>query len=129
MGLLDFLNPLKIITGPLEKITEAIASVQLAKAKAMTDKEKIAADERLKTLEAKRDVLIAESGDKLNRSMRALIALPVVIWLWKIIVFDNVFGAWLGWSTPPLSDSIWSIVLTIIGFYFVDSIASRFQKR
>lgn len=128
MGLLDFLNPLQVITGPLEKITDAITQVQLAKAKAMTDKEKIAADERLKTLEAKRDVLIAESGDKLNRSMRALIALPVVIWLWKIIVFDNVFGAWLGWSTPALSDPVWSIVLTIIGFYFVDSIASRWKR-
>lgn len=127
MGLLDFLNPLKIITGPLETITKSITEVQLAKAKAMTDKEKIAAEERLKTLEAKRDVLIAESGDKTNRFVRALFAIPVVILLWKIIVFDNVFGAWLGWSTPKLSDDVWMIVLTIIGFYFVDSIASRFR--
>jgi hypothetical protein len=128
MGFFDFLNPLKIITGPLEKITDAIVQWQIAKAKATTDARKIEADEHIATLQAKRDVLIAESGDKINRLVRALMAIPVVILLWKLIVFDNVFGAWLGWSTPPLSTDVWMIVLTVIGFYFVDSIAARFKK-
>jgi len=128
MSFLDFLNPLKIITGPLESITKAIASVQLEKARAQTDEKRINAEERVKTLEAKRDVLIAESGDKINRLVRALMAIPVVILLWKLIVFDNVFGQWLGWATPQLSDDLWYIVLVVIGFYFVDSIAARFKR-
>jgi len=129
MSFFDFLNPLKIITGPLESITKAITQVQLQKAKALTDTAKIEADERLKTLEAKRDVLIAESGDKINRLVRALMALPVVILLWKLVVFDNVFGFWLNWSTPQLSTELWYVCTVVIGFYFVDSIASRFTRR
>lgn len=128
MGILDFLNPLKIITGPLEKITDAITQWQIAKYKATTDATKIDADEHIATLQAKRDVLIAESGDKINRTVRALMAIPVVILLWKLIIFDNVFGQWLGWRTEQLSTDVWVIVLTVIGFYFVDSIAARFKR-
>ena len=65
--------------------------------------------------------MIAESADKVNRTVRALMALPVVIWLWKFLVFDKVFGQWLGWKTDPLGDDMWIVVVTIIGFYFVDS--------
>ena len=124
----EWLNPLKIITGPLERITQAITDVQIAKAKAVTDEEKIAADERIKALQAKRDVLIAESGDGINRAVRALMALPVVIWLWKFLVFDKVFGQWLQWRTDPLGNDMWIVVVTIVGFYFVDSIASRWKR-
>ena len=128
MAFLDFLNPLKIITGPIESITKAIAAVKREEAKAQTDEHRIDAQERTKALEARRDVLIAESGDGTNRLVRALLAIPIVILLWKLIVFDNVFGYWLGWSTPPLSDDVWAIVLVVIGFYFLDSIASRFKR-
>ena len=128
MSFFDFLNPLAIITGPIESITKAIAAVKLEQARAETDEHRIDAEERGKALEAKRDVLIAESGDKINRLVRALMAIPVVILLWKLIVFDNVFGQWLGWATPVLSDDLWLVVVTIIGFYFVDSIASRFRR-
>ncbi len=124
----SWLNPLKILTGPIERITKAITDVQIAKAKAATDEEKIAADERIKALQAKRDVLIAESADSTNRTVRALMALPVVIWLWKFMVFDKVFGQWLHWKTDPLGDDMWIVVVTIIGFYFVDSIASRWRR-
>lgn len=128
MSFFDFLNPLTIITGPIESITKAITAVKLEQARAETDEHRIDAEERGKALEAKRDVLIAESGDKINRLVRALMAIPVVILLWKLIVFDNVFGQWLGWATPVLSDDLWLVVVTIIGFYFVDSIASRFRR-
>ena len=118
----DWLNPLKILLDPIERVTKAITDVQIAKAKAETDEEKIAADERIKALQAKRDVMVAESTDRVNRTVRALMALPVVIWLWKFLVFDKVFGQWLEWKTDPLGDDMWIVVVTIIGFYFVDSI-------
>lgn len=128
MGLLDFLNPLSIITGPLEKITDAITQVQIAKAKAQTDKDKIAADERLHTLEAKRDVLIAESGDKVNRLVRALLALPVAIFLTKVLVFDIAFGQWTGWTTSQPSDQLWIVINVVVGFYFIDNMVARLKR-
>lgn len=124
----QWLNPLKIFLGPIESITNAIAQAQIEKARAQTDKEKIASEERISALRAKRDVLVAESGDRVNRTVRALMALPVVFYLWKVIVFDKVFGSWLQWSTDPLGQSMTYIMLTIIGFYFVDSIASRWRR-
>ncbi len=124
----SWLNPLKIFLGPIESITKAIAQAQVEKARAQTDKEKIAADERIRTLSAKRDVLVAESADRVNRTVRALMALPIVIYLWKVIVFDKVFGQWLQWATDPLSQDLTYIMLVVIGFYFVDSIASRWKR-
>lgn len=130
MGLLDFLNPLKIITGPLESITKAITDVQLAKARASTDKEKIAADERLRTLEARRDLMIAESGHgvRLNALVRSLFAIVILVYLIKVVIFDLTFGQWTGWATPSLPERFDYIMTVIIGFYFLDSMVARFKK-
>ena len=117
-------------TDPITKITETIADARVQLEKAKNDKERLAGEERVKTLEAKRDVLIAEaqSGIKLNALVRSLMAIPVVILLWKLIVFDKVFGHWLGWRTDPLSEDLWWIVVIIIGFYFVDSMTARLKR-
>ena len=93
---------------------------------AQTDKEKIAADERIKTLEAKRDVLVAEGGSCLNAIMRAGFGIPPMIYLGKLYLFDKV----LGWgATDPLSPELWNVLWTVVGFYFLDQIAGRVTRR
>src|SRR3990167_11151676 len=88
-------------------IASRIADAYEAKQKATTDKEKIAADERIKTLEAKRDVLVAEAKSPINALIRVLFALPPAVYLAKIFVYDKV----LGWGvTDPLSDELEQIV-------------------
>ena len=102
------------------------ATAYEAKQRAQTDKEKIAADERIKTLEAKRDVLVAEGGSRLNAVMRAGFGIPPMIYLGKLYLFDKV----LGWgTTDPLSPELWNVLWTVVGFYFLDQIAGRVTRR
>ena len=107
-------------------IADRIASAYEAKQKATTDKEKIAADERIKGLEARRDVQMAEAGSRINAIMRAGFGLPPMIYLAKLYLYDKV----LGWgATDPLSPELWNVLWTVVGFYFLDQITGRFTKR
>lgn len=109
-------------------IASRIAAAYEARQKATTDTEKLAAEERIKTLEARRDVLVAESGSCLNALMRAALATPVAIILWKIFVFDKALGQWTGGTTDALSPELWHVVMIVIGFYFLSETASTVTR-
>ena len=103
-------------------IAGAIADAYEAKQRASTDREKIRADERIKRLEARRDALNAAQGFSLTRWMQTLLALPFAVYIWKIVVWDKVFG--LG-ATDPLSESMGWVMLSVISFYFAVSAWGR----
>lgn len=108
------------LADPISKITGQIAQVKLERAKAETDQERIHADERIRALEDKRAVLIAEAGQsKINAFMRAAIAAPVAIVLWKIFVWDKALGQWTSGRTDALSPELWQVITAVIGFYFL----------
>jgi len=112
---------IKALTGfgdAISAIGKAIADARIAAINARTEEEKIAADERVKSLEARRDVLVAEAGiSRANMFMRTLIAAPVAMLLWKIFVFDKAFGQWTGGHTDQLTPELWQVVMVVIGFY------------
>jgi hypothetical protein len=109
-------------------IADRIASAYEAREKAKTDKERIAADERIKGLEARRDVLVAEAGNRVNTWMRAALAMPVAIVLWKVFVYDKAFGQWTHGATDALSPELWQVVIVVIGFYFLADAASTVTR-
>lgn len=109
MGILSFLNP-------LSAITEALGRAYERKLAADTDAKKIAADVEIKTLEQKRDVVIAASANDRWWSTRELIGKCVFLYVFKIVVWDTVLG--LGVTQNPGSQ-VTFIVMTVIGFYFV----------
>lgn len=116
------------LADPISRIAGKIADAKVAVANATTDKERVAAEERVKTLEAKRDVMVAESQDPTNRRMRAALASPVAVFLWKVIVFDKALGQWTGGRTDGLSPELWYVVMTVVAFYFLDTIAARWKR-
>ena len=107
--LLGALNPLKVIGEQLNKAYEL-------KLLAMNDRERIAADKAISQLEAQRDILIAEQTHWMTRWIRPMMAAPVVIYMWKLVVWDTV----LGWGTTPHPGQFieW-YALTITGAYFI----------
>lgn len=114
---------IQLITGDL---TGALERAYRAKLDAETDSEKLAADERIKSLEARQQVILAAQGDPIERFVRIGFAAPFVIYLWKVIVIDKV----LGWGvTDGLSDSLDKILMIVLGGYFVDTVARRVLKR
>jgi hypothetical protein len=104
---------LRFLTGPL--VAGAIDAYK-AKLSAQNTQDHVAADlakaELLAEIEARREasrLLVAEQGRWYTAVIRPLLALPVVIFLWKVIVWDKVLGLgstdeitgmaadWCGW--------------------------------
>lgn len=110
---------------PLNAIVTGLTAAYTAKQNAATDQERIAADVGIKTLEAKRDVLIGESGTRVNQFLRAGFALPFVIYNAKLVIWDKVLA--LG-STDPLSEELFKIEMICIGFYFLYDITARLKR-
>ena len=65
--------------------------------------------------EVNSQVVIAEQGRWYTALPRPLFAAPFIIFLWKVIVWDVVLGAWTQSRTDNLSPDLWKwggIVLT-----------------
>lgn len=114
-------------------ITNAISNERIRKIDATTDQQRIQADERIKSLEAKRSVLVAEAGSSnINAIMRATMGASVAIVLAKLLVWDKVIGSFSGCAGPmgsalecatfrtdPLDTNQWGIIVAATGFYFL----------
>jgi hypothetical protein len=117
--------------GTINNITAAISNEKINARNAQTAEEKIASEERVKTLEARRDLMIAEAGvSKANILVRTAFAGAVILVIWKLIVWDKVIGSFVGCSqapagtckiftTDPFDDNQWHIIMVVIGFYFL----------
>ena len=103
--------------GGLSSITGQLAQAYQAKLAAQNEPQRIEAEQRIATLQAKRDVLIAEAGkSRINAFIRAGVAVPVMLYYGKIFLWDKV----LAWgSTDPLSDDLQWTARAILGFYFL----------
>lgn len=116
------------LVDPISKIAGKIADARIAATNATTDREKIAADERVKGLEARMTVMVAEGGSRINAFTRAALAFPVAILLWKVFVWDKSLGQWTGGRTDALSPELWHVVMVVVGFYFVTDMVSRWRR-
>lgn len=114
---MSLLTILKWVTGGgLSSITSQLGDAYEAKLKADTNTKKLEAEITISRLEAQQSVLIAEQGRWLTAWIRPAMAAPVVLYIWKIIVWDTI----LGWGvTQNPGDIVGWIVVTIIGAYFL----------
>jgi hypothetical protein len=128
--MLSFLASLGIGT-----IAQRLASAYEAKQKAVTDTQRIAAEERIKTLEARRAVLVAEgSFSRINAVVRAGYAVAPLCYVWKYYIWDKVIGAFAGcanlpkgevpeycrqFATDGLSPEMAAVLTASIGFFFL----------
>lgn len=78
---------------------------------------------------AAKEIIIAEQGRWFTAIIRPLFALPFVIFIFKVVVWDKVLG--LG-STDAIDPNMWEILKAIIYSYFglaaVDRIAKVFRR-
>lgn len=108
---------LKWLTGGgIAAIGAELRAAYEAKLTAKTDAEKLRAEETIARLEAQQSILLAEQGSWLTAWVRPMIALPFVIYIWKLIIFDKV----LAWgATDDLSPQLWQMMTVIITAYFL----------
>ena len=122
------------LAGP---IVNGVIEAYKARLAAASSQDAIAADLAAKAIAAEIDarksanaIVVAEQGRWWTAIVRPLLALPVVIYLWKVIVWDKVLA--LG-STDPLAGDVaqWAglIVTTYVGGRSLEKIASTIWSR
>ena len=112
--LLSWLNPLSTILGKIEEWEAKLLD-------AKTEQERIAARERIAALQVQASV----AGHPLDAIVRAFFAAPFVIYIWKLVVWDKIILAGHG-TTDDLSNNLWYIAMTVVGFYFLHWTVGRF---
>ena len=115
--------------GTINGITNAISNEKIAALTATTQQEQIAANERIATLQQRRDVLIADAAHgSLDIWIRSTIAIGPAIYLFKIFVIDKTFGFLFHTNTDPLDPNLWQVVMVVLGFYFLSETSTRVAR-
>ena len=132
MGLLSILGIVPAVLNTVDGITSAIANEKIALIGAKTDQERIASQERIAALTARRDVLVAEAPTQagiINAWLRALAAAGPIAIILKLSLWDKVIGSLVGCSgktlpgtcgmfiTDPVDPHIWYGVTCVLAFY------------
>ena len=123
--MLSIITSLLGLADPISRISKAIADARIASTQAATDKERIEQEERISALEARRAVMEREADGKINQIIRALLAVPVIIFLWKVIIWDKVLA--LG-TTDDLSANLWYVTMMVLDFYYVHWTVGRLKR-
>jgi hypothetical protein len=108
-----------LVLGALPALLQELAAEKQNLLTAQTDQARIASQERIAALEARRDVLVAESRTPWNILIRGLLVAPFAIYIWKLVVVDKILCSTC--STEPLSDWLNGIAIMCLGFYFLKS--------
>jgi len=112
------------LINPLGQIADKLATAYAERSNAQTEQQRIAADERVRVLEARRDVILAAQSDPMERWVRIGFAVPFVLYIWKLVIWDKL----LGWgATDNLSSDLWAILYIVLGGYFVDTVVRRLK--
>jgi hypothetical protein len=122
-----------LIGGP---VVNGLINAYKARLDASNTQDRIAADLAAKEIEADivarkeaSAVIIAEQGRWYTAIIRPLLAFPIIIYLWKVIVWDKVLG--LG-ATDPLVGMIadWSgtILTAYVGGRSIEKVARIFKR-
>src|SRR5262245_28659830 len=124
---------LSVLSAP---VFNSIVDVYKAKLASANERDRLAVDLAVKEIEAEiasraeaSKIIIAEQGRWWTSMIRPLAALPVVIFIWKVIVWDKV----LGWgTTDPLTGDVgtWAgvIVTTYFGGRTIEKVARIFKR-
>lgn len=113
------------LINPLTRISEKLVAAYAEKQNAQTEQQRIAAEERIHTLEAQKAVILQGQSDPFERWVRIGFAAPFVVYNAKLLVWDKI----LGWGvTDGLGPELATIQSIVIGGYFLTSIAKRFSR-
>lgn len=115
---------IKFVTGGgLSGIASELRLAYKDKLDAQNDEDRIRAEVSIEQLQARQAVLVAEQSNGLTRWIRPAFALPIVVYVNKIIIWDKVLG--LG-ATDPLDERMWWLMTVVVGAYFL---VRPFEKR
>jgi hypothetical protein len=112
--------------GLIGKIGKQINEYHATSLKAANESERINANRSANVLQAQKDVLVAEARSQWNVIARVFAGLPLMLFVWKVIVWDKLLS--LG-VTDALDPKMWNLLYLVYSFYFVNEIANLIAKR
>jgi hypothetical protein len=122
----SILGLLPTLSNTINSITNAIANAKIAQINATDDEERTRAGERVASLEATRDVLVAEAAhSNLDVWVRFLLTIGPAIWVTKIFTWDAAFH--LG-TTDAVSPDLVTLMQWVFGFYFLHAGATSVAR-
>ena len=123
-----------LVGGP---VISGLIKTYKAKLDAANTQDHIAADLAAKEIEAEIEarkqasaIIIAEQGRWYTAIIRPLLAFPLIIYLWKVIVWDKVLG--LGTTDPitgMIADWTGTILAAYVGGRSIEKVARIFARR
>lgn len=129
---------LSLLTSPLlgkvADIIKARTDAGVAKYQSNSEVAIAAINAEIAARKSANEVLIAEQGVWYTRIIRPLLATPVVIYIWKILVWDKVLGSITHGSTDPILDptvATWTglIVTTYVGGLSIEAAVKAIFRR
>lgn len=111
--------------GIIGQLGKELREARKQELEAQNDHERLEAEKRVKELEAARDILIAEQGNFITRSVRPLFAIPFILFVWKVVVWDTLLGQG---TTPHLSEEMYHLMWIIVGAYFLGRTVEKIRK-
>ena len=124
-GWLANLVSVPIIGAILQPLISGLLTAQKQKLDAVGSHEAVVVDLASKSFELDKreaelnaETVRVEQGNWVTRSIRPLLALPVIILVWKLLVWDKALGQWTSGKTDPLSEQIWWYCTTVTIAYF-----------
>ncbi len=108
-----------------QQITRDLKDAYTTKQNAKTEQERIAAEERIALLEARKTSILAAQSDPVERWVRILWALPFIAYNMKLVLWDKVLS--LG-ATDSLSPELYQIQMIVLGGYFFLDGINRFKR-
>jgi len=114
-----WLSIISFLGGP---VVSALIEAYKAHLTATTTDKTIAADLAAKEIAAQQadvatagSIVLAEQDKWYTACIRPLMALPFIVFTWKVIIIDKVMG--MG-TTPALDPNLWGIFMSIVVAYF-----------
>lgn len=109
----------------LGSVTKDLADAYRSKQDAKTEQERIAADERINILNARRDTILAAQSNPVERWIRPLLAFPFIVYIWKLVLWDKV----LEWGTTDSLGANLDLTFSIIlaSYFITDGIKRMFK--
>jgi hypothetical protein len=117
-------------------VVNGLIGAYKAKLEAANSQDRVAVDLAVKEIEGEIEarkqastIIIAEQGRWYTAIIRPLLALPIIIYFWKVIVWDKVLG--LG-TTDPITGMVadWSglIITAYVGGRSIEKVARIFRR-
>ena len=97
-------------------ITDKLSEAYQMKLNAENNEQRIEAEEAIAHWKLQQQLVLAEQGKWYTSWIRPALAFPVVIFTWKLLIWDTVLQ--MG-TTPYPGDFVLWIVMTVIGAYMI----------